>query len=63
MPFRKPLAILVGCTLIFLLTYPLAAFAEWQWSIAQWHWFTRLIIAVVMMTVLVITALGVYSED
>ena len=63
MPFRKPFAIFIGCSLIFLLTYPLAAFAEWNWQLGQWHWYTRLIIAVIMMVVLVITALGVYSED
>jgi hypothetical protein len=63
MPFRKPFAVFIGCTLIFLLTYPLAAFAEWEWQISHWHWFTRLILAIIMMVVLVITALGVYSDD
>jgi hypothetical protein len=63
MPFRKPFYIFLGCALMFLLTYPLAAFAEWSWDLSQWHWFTRLIIAVLMGAIFVITALGVYSAD
>jgi hypothetical protein len=44
--FEDLRAAVVVSGMVFLLLYPFIAFAEWEWSITHWHWWSRLIIAV-----------------